>query len=403
MTPSQDPTIQLVAKDLPESLSISPAYEHALRFKHRALRSLSNSLHNPAERADDRIPAGILMLILLDSLESGGGAWRSHLEGAKSLFQSRGQASALGQDFNGSQAGTLIEGLANFVIDNCVLYVFPDFVNISELCVVLRLTKDKLVSIEIMGSTLARSGTYSPPLYYQLMGFTTLERLEQTSFVGCPAPLLEVILLLNSLRHSYSETSLPTISPNSVPPFTTDPDSELDQTDFPSALLNHILSFDPVSWAKNIQAVTGFNDYQSRFHAASGYQIAVYLYAARVNSITIPPQQHNEQVDKLFYHILAIPPTDDVVKCTIWPTFIAGAESNSQTQRQTALDNLDKLWNVILSANLRSASMVLKTLWRKKAERKEKQQRNGGNELNGSESFNWIQELDRTKGNWLFI
>lgn len=402
VTPSQDPTIQLVAKDLPESLSISPAYEHALRFKHRALRALSKSLRDPAERADDRVPAGILMLILLDSLESGGGAWRSHLEGAKSLLQSRGQSLALGKKPQESQAETPLEGLANFVIDSCISYVFLHF-RYSRLCIVLWLTEEKLVSIEIMGSTLGRSGAYSRPLYFQLMGFTTLERLEETSFVGCPAPLLEIILFVDSLRHSYSEASSPIVPPGCMPPFAITSGSQSDETDLPSALLDHILSFDPVLWAENIEAKTGFNDYESRFHAASGYKIAVYLYAARVNSIIIPPQQHEEKVNNLFEHILAIPPTDELVKCTIWSTFIAGAESNSQAQRQAALDNLDKLWNVILSANLRSASMVLKTLWRRQAERREEQQQNGGNEANGSQIFNWIHELDRTKGNWLFI
>lgn len=254
-----------------------------------------------------------------------------------------------------------------------------------------------------MGSTFGRSGTYSTPLYFQLMGFTTLERLEETSFVGCPAPLLEVILFVDSLRHSYSETSSPMIPPDCMPPFAINPHFQSDQTDLPSALLDHILSFDPVPWAENIQAMTGFNDYQSRFHAASGYRIAVYLYAARVNSIDIPPEEHDEKVNSLFDHILAIPPTDEVVKCTIWSTFIAGAESNSQAQRQAALDNLDKIWNVIFSANLRSASMVLKTLWRRQAERREELQRNGENELNSSQTFNWIQELDRTEGSWLFI
>ena len=118
-----DPTVQLVAKDLPESLATSPAYDHALRFKHRALHWLSNSLRDPVKRADDRTPAAILVLILLDSLESGGGAWRSHLEGVKSLLKCRGFPSEVGQKPNGSDTNLIIEGLASFVIDSCVSYV----------------------------------------------------------------------------------------------------------------------------------------------------------------------------------------------------------------------------------------------------------------------------------------
>ncbi|KAK2766789.1 hypothetical protein FQN54_006103 [Arachnomyces sp. PD_36] len=377
-TPSQDPTVQLVAKDLPESLAISPAYEHTLRFKHRALHRLSESLNDPIKRADDRTPAAILLLIMLDSLESGGGAWRSHLEGAKTLLQDRSRVSALAQRPDGAQTHAMVKELVSFVIDTCV-------------------------EIEIMGSTLARSRGYTVPLYFQLKDFTTLERLEQTSFVGCPAYLLEVILFVHSLRHSYLEPS-PSMRPSDfMAGFTATGGSQSDKSDLPSTLLDYIRSFDPASWAEDKRITSGVLGYESRFHAASAYKIAVYLYAARVKSTKIPPQQHDEEVNDLIQHIVAIPSTDEVVKCTIWPTFIAGAESNTQEQRQTVLANLDKLWNIILSANVRSASMVLKTLWRKQDEMRQEQQGNGGDGVNEELPFNWIQELDRTKGNWLFI
>ena len=260
-----------------------------------------------------------------------------------------------------------------------------------------------------MGSTLARSGAYSKPLYFQLMGFTTLERLEEASFVGCPAYLLEVILFVHSLRHSYLDPPSHTTTSNLILPFATSLPSQQpglsEQADLPCSLLEHIQSFDSALWAENKQTTTAFHDFQSRFHAASAYKIAVYLYAARVNSTMIPPQQHDDDVNNLILHILAIPPTDELVKCTIWPTFIAGAECNSQTQRQAVLDNLDKLWSAILSANLRSASKVLKTLWRRQTEKNREYSQFDGRD-NGqtrSQPFNWIQELDRSRENWLFI
>jgi hypothetical protein len=102
------------------SLALSPwvkskAYEHFLRLKQRALRRLSADVSNPLTRNDDRTVAAIFVLILLDAMESGNGAWKYHLEGAKNLLKSR-QSSSHDQSMRG-----MIDGLDTFVVDSCLM------------------------------------------------------------------------------------------------------------------------------------------------------------------------------------------------------------------------------------------------------------------------------------------
>ena len=99
----------------PLSGSVSKPYEHFLALKQRALRHLSIDLLDPILRNDDRTVAAILVLILLDAMESGSGAWKYHLEGAKNLLKSRPTTS------NNKGMREMIEGLDTFVIDSCLV------------------------------------------------------------------------------------------------------------------------------------------------------------------------------------------------------------------------------------------------------------------------------------------
>lgn len=100
---------------LPLSLeNSSVAYEHFLSLKQQALRSLSLNISDESLRHDDRTVASILVLILLDVIESGNGAWKYHLEGAKNLLKSR-------QDTNAASMGRVIEELDTFIVDNCLV------------------------------------------------------------------------------------------------------------------------------------------------------------------------------------------------------------------------------------------------------------------------------------------
>lgn len=87
---------QEVEKSVTRSMSRRPTskvYEHFLGLKQRTLRQLSLDLQDPIKRNDDKTAAAIMVLALMDAIESGEEAWKFHIEGAKKLLSNRPQAS----------------------------------------------------------------------------------------------------------------------------------------------------------------------------------------------------------------------------------------------------------------------------------------------------------------------
>lgn len=109
---------QDVEKAVVSSMCRRPAsktYEHFLGFKQRTLNQLSRDLHDPSKRTDNRTLATIMILALMDAIESGDGAWKYHLEGAKQLLSSRGF------EHNPLSKPSITDSLDTFAIDGCLL------------------------------------------------------------------------------------------------------------------------------------------------------------------------------------------------------------------------------------------------------------------------------------------
>ncbi|CRG92602.1 Acriflavine sensitivity control protein acr-2 [Talaromyces islandicus] len=354
----------------PVSFSAQPsnakAFSHFLSLKQRALRQLSIDVSHASTRNDDRTIAAIFVLILLDALESGNGAWKYHLEGAKSILRDR---------LLTANHSATTEGIDTFVIDSCLI-------------------------TEIMGSTLARPGVLSKPFYSQSMGAAVLQRLEKTAWVGCPAYLLDAMFFVHAQRFSnYGNTP----GYDYTLSFLSSATGET-ATDSPLAILRHIDAFDPVAWAGEMQSYLFLSDVSHRVALACAYKAAVYLYARRVVSVfgfgrdADEDWKDRDTVERDLVHNLSlIRPDDEHFKCTIWPTFIAGAESTLPEQRAFTLQNLYLLWNDFCSVNLHNAACVLKMMWQKQDERSR------SSETATCSEFDWIQELDQSRTDWLFI
>ncbi|KAJ6018822.1 hypothetical protein N7522_000889 [Penicillium canescens] len=352
----------------------SQGYQHFLEFKQRALRQLSMDLSNPAMQKDGRTLAAIVLLAFLDIIESGSGAWSYHIEGAKKLLKDRPE--------NGLGRG-ILEDLDAFALDGCLI-------------------------MEIMGSTLARPGALSKPFYSSAMGPSILKRLEENSWVGCPAYLLEVIFFVHALWYPDSEIAAATPQPTALPT-SIQPGQPLTLESF-ATLLQGIRNFDPIAWSQEMQAVFFIPDLTYRLALATSYQDAVYLYTSRVLSRTRPgfdppwsdvglPADHSFIATNLITQICLIPPSDPHFKCLIWPTFIAGAECRP-SQRALVLEKLGSLYEALTSVNVRNAAWVLRLMWQKQDTKR--RERQGGND-DIDISFDWIDELDSSRLDWLFI
>ncbi|KAJ5341100.1 Protein of unknown function DUF3468 [Penicillium brevicompactum] len=365
----------------------SQAYRHFLEFKQRALRQLSTDLRSPEMQKDGRTIAAIVLLAFLDIIESGSGAWSTHIEGAKKLLKNRPE--------NGMGQG-ILDDLDAFALDGCLI-------------------------MEIMGSTLARPGALSKPFYSSSMGPSILKRLEENSWVGCPAYLLEVIFFIHSLWYPDPEAAAAKPQPTGLPT-SIQPGQPFTLEAFAS-LLQGIRNFDPISWSQNMQDVFFIPDLTYRLALATSYQDAVYLYTSRVLSrsregFSPPwtdvgmPTDHRLITTNLITQICLVPASDPHFKCLIWPTFIAGAEC-LPSQRALILEKLGSLYEAIMSVNVRNAAWVLRLMWQKQDLKRREQQGEesfpddtAGADYNNNEddlAFDWIDELDHSRLDWLFI
>lgn len=286
-----------------------------------------------------------------------------------------------------------------------------------------------------MGSTLARPGVLSKPFYTAAMRPAMLKRLEVTSWVGCPAYLLEVIFFVHGLWFPDTETTEstePTTSPQPTAlPTSMQSGQQLTLESF-AALLTGIRNFNPEAWAQDLQTFYLLPDLTPRIALATAYKAAVYLYTSRVLSRTRQgfsppwtdvgvPADHSQVANDLIAQICSVPYSDPHFKCLIWPTFIAGAECR-RSQRALILEKLEALYQAVTSINVRNAAWVLRLMWQKQDRRRAEsrgnlcgshgfQQENAGGIFSDDnyddddidDTFDWIDELDQSRLDWLFI
>lgn len=103
-------------------------YRHALMFKQRALQSTKRSLSDPRTRGQEATIASVVLLVVLDMVESGGGAWKMHVDGAKSLLQAR--LGLLSGDVDTSRTPSwpcaTLDSLSMCLVGTCMTYVAAD-------------------------------------------------------------------------------------------------------------------------------------------------------------------------------------------------------------------------------------------------------------------------------------
>ncbi|KLJ11191.1 hypothetical protein EMPG_13522 [Blastomyces silverae] len=360
------------------------AYQHLLLLKHRTLCQLEQNLSNPKTRGEDASIATALLLMVLDMVESGRGTWKLHVEGAKRLLQSRFSPLGEKDDEDGPSRVpcAAYDSFNMFLAGSCMTF-------------------------DIMGSTLTPSGSWSEPASSQLITSPNLlSDTEKEVWLGCPGSLLRIILYISSLRHAGSSSQ--TLAP---------------KVDL-STILSQINAFDPERWTREIyhsmyagteyplpdhhfskessywrppvlgspepaESNSPLSDSDALFHLASAYKITITLYAIRILLHPSPEECtfFAEQVTTVLTHISLIPPSSELFKSILWPTFIAGAECRCPEQRAWFRDKLDHMWRQCWTVNIREAMRVLDAIWRRE------DQHDG----------DWAEYFDRFGANWLFI
>ncbi|CAG8282109.1 unnamed protein product [Penicillium salamii] len=319
---------QTFGSNLSEALLLPETMKYdrdALLFKHHAIAGLSNALGDPKQCYKDINLASVFLLVLLDLLESGGEEWQVHLHGAKSLITSSFRQPPL--DNSAKQESThVIPDTRDFVIQHIVL-------------------------IDTLGSIFPRPKSPSQEL---TLGQTEMAQDSiEYSFLACPELLRSAIRSISRERDSVARCGI------------------FQGTDV-QAYIQAILvvvklaeNFDCVSWASRLKQPRHTRE-DTHFLAvvAQVYKIATLLYGRRViSALEKKTISQDELILELLGLLNSLKDRQELLKCVLWPVFVAGLECRSPEQKQFFISRLEEFWMTTNCLNVINAAKILQEYW----------------------------------------
>ncbi|KAJ5290253.1 uncharacterized protein N7443_010506 [Penicillium atrosanguineum] len=314
MLPNSSPESQ-AAKQLQQS----PDYYNALRHKQRTLAFLRKESEEGFMNQLDGTIATIILSTWFETMDSGRESWKYHLLGLRELVQRCGFSAI--QSGRGSLAASIPQ-----------VYEYFD---------------TTYAIFEIIGSTFVEAKQPYRPLFTTIPMLEVLKRSETQTWVGCPADLLFVLLLVNSASSRPAE----------------------DKQELLCNTLSLIRGFSPMNWALT---TTHSCHVKSRYHLASLYQAAVEIYARQIFSMStgqycLTQEGPANSIDSLMLNFQAIDRQDTHFKSLIWPAFVIGAEMQTENQRAMIAEVFAHLWKLWCCPNVASAFEVLEKIWARRS------------------------------------
>lgn len=184
-----------------------------------------------------------------------------------------------------------------------------------------------------------------------------LRYAEANNYLSCPAILLQALLATAQLSRDLPSEVIANATSRAI-------------KDQVYALLLTAQSFDPLSWATELQRISPQCDLDSRIHIASAHKAAVCIYISRILLSFSPNSEVCETLEPLVIdiisHLSLISQEDALFKAGTWPTFVAGAETRDPERRAWAMTKLHLLWTLLPWGYIRSTMEVLAGVWRKR-------------------------------------
>jgi hypothetical protein len=160
-------------------------------------------------------------------------------------------------------------------------------------------------------------------------------------------------------------------------------------------LLQAAQSFDPLTWAQDVQRHSPQVDRLPRAYLATAHRAAVCIYLSHILRALDPvaelPRTFESLVAESSDHLSLINPSDPLFTATAWPTFVTGAETKLPAVQAWVTDHFQQLWQVEPWGLIRGALGLLGAIW----ERRARQAPSGDDD--------WVSYL-RSKGvDWLIV
>lgn len=328
----------------------------ALVAKGKAIRLLREAVSSATPTSQAMVLAAIVFFVNLDLIDSGRGAWKKHIEAAEILISSLHHGHTSG---SGPQLEASIAPLADAIAADCLTY-------------------------RIFGSTISTAETSPTAMaaYVQddIDVLSVLQRAEAHSYHCCPPAILHIILSASRLCSS----------------------TEPNAAEVAVSLLAQARALDVREWVYSIQGLSPQDDLEARVSLASAHRAAACLYvllAVPGVSDEIPEntQQPDDLVLEILYHLSSVPIDHVLLKGTVWPTFMAGAQTDDAMLRSWCIDRLRAVWTlnpfVCPWGYIRTATEMLEEIW---SARDQALPSEGG-------KWNWLQKLKNSGETYLIV
>ncbi|KAI9149970.1 Acriflavine sensitivity control protein acr-2 [Paramyrothecium foliicola] len=315
--------------------------------KQKALMLFSHDLTNLNGSPEIFTFITALLLALVELFESGAGSWTVHIEGAKQLLNAylRGDRSHLPPFLQG------------FITEVMLFEIFG----------------------RTLGQTLPAAGIVTT-------SFNVEKSLEEwvephlLTPLSCPTVIIQGIAAVTALFRNSQSLGL--LSDDST-------------SDAIRSRLEELQSLDCDVWALQAKAVDALAKPVSHEMLTTLCYIWQRSAAIYTSCVLYALTKQDMSVQGMVEELLsALDQTEaSVLKCLIWPAFVAGAASQKKEQRERVLATLRRIWNIGFLGNSFNATSVLVKLW----------DRRDSSGVKEGEMWDWISELSSFGEHWNFF
>jgi hypothetical protein len=300
----------------PELIDALVAKDKAIRLLRSALAD-HRDINPPQTRAV--LLAATVFFINIDLIDSGKGGWQAHMEAAIALMSNLHSGSP-----NLNALSPSLVSLVDAIAADCLTY-----------CVLGSIISGVVPETWVQQDLAARGL------------FSILRRAEPYSYHCCPPEILQINLAASRLYGI---------------------DAVEARAEAAAALLRQAREFGITQWVHGIRGLAPDDDLDVRVSLASAHRAAACLYILlAVPEVTISDFSPEMLVQEVIEHLAMVSIEHVLVKGTVWPTFMAGAQTDDLQLRKWCLDRMQALgaknpwmcpWGYI-----RTAIQVLQHLW----------------------------------------
>jgi hypothetical protein len=301
----------------------------ALAAKGKAIHLLREAIEKASPANQTTILAAIVFFVNLDLIDSGKGMWENHVKAAEKLIPSLHRQR--GRKLN-HQESDLIP-LADAITADCLTY-------------------------RILGLTISGDSALPDLSDKKIDVVSVLKRAQTHSYHCSPPDIMHMILLAN--QHCARGSATGDVKATRC---------------MLASLLEQARNFDVHAWVYGIEGLAQGDDLEARVSIASAHRAAACLYISLVMPVIEneflegPGQDYDDLEEDILNHLSSVPFNHPLLKGTVWPTFMVGAQTDDPARRKscrerlgavytqhpghicpwgyvrTAIEMLDKIWN----------------------------------------------------------